>query len=110
MADFHLDHNLARELAEHLRRAGHSAQTARELGMERAGDEAHVSRAARMGWTLITHNAKDFALLQAAWSRWSREWEVEAHHARILVLIPAVPPFQAARSDRSPAVRSRACR
>jgi len=64
--------------------------------MERAGDEAHLSLAARSGWTLITHNAKDFSLLHAAWLRWSADWQTLAHHAGILVLIPPVSPAEAA--------------
>jgi hypothetical protein len=94
---FYLDHNVALELAHHLRDAGHDARTARDLEMERAGDETHLSLAARSGWTLITHNAKDFTLLHAAWRRWSQEWGVTAHHAGILVLTPPVAPTQAAQ-------------
>lgn len=41
--------------------------------MERASDDAHLSLAARSGWILVTHNAKDFILLHAAWRRWARE-------------------------------------
>lgn len=95
MAEFYLDHKVARELAEHLRRAGHAARTARDLGMERASDDAHLSLAARAGWILVTHNAKDFILLHAAWRRWAREWGAEAHHAGILVMIPPVSPMRA---------------
>ncbi len=75
MAEFYLDHNVARELAEHLCHAGHAARTARDLGTERASDDAHLSLAARSGWILVTHNAKDFVLLHAAWHRWSQEGE-----------------------------------
>lgn len=41
--------------------------------MERASDDAHLSLTARSGWILVTHNAKDFILLHAAWRRWARE-------------------------------------
>lgn len=54
MGQFFLDHNVAREIAERLRRAGHGARTAAELGMERAGDEEYVSLSARSRWTLTT--------------------------------------------------------
>lgn len=66
--------------------------------MERAGDQAHLSLAARSGWTLITHNARDFTLLHAACREGSRMWEVEAHHAGILALMPPVSPAQAPRA------------
>lgn len=95
MAEFYLDHNVARELAEHLHQAGHAARTARDLGMERASDDTHLSLAARSGWILGTHNAKDFVLLHSAWHRWSQEWGAEAHHAGILVMSPSVSPVRA---------------
>ena len=97
MAEFYLDHNVARELADHLRRFGHVAHTAHEVGMDRAGDEAHLALAARSGWTLITHNAGDFRLLHAAWRQWTRDWGVEKHHVGILILFPPVAPLQAAQ-------------
>ena len=95
MAEFYLDHNVARELGYFLRREGHSARTVQQLGLVRAGDEIHLSLAAQSGWTLITHNARDFTLLHAAWLRWSRDWNVEAEHAGILVLAPPVSPRRA---------------
>jgi hypothetical protein len=101
VADFYRDHNVARELADRLRDAGHGARTARELAMERAGDEAHLSLAAQSGRILITHNAKDFSLLHAAWQRWSADWKTSAHHAGILVLIPPVSPEEATREIES---------
>jgi hypothetical protein len=97
VAEFYLDHNVALELAEHLRRAGHGAQTARQRGLERAGDEAHLWLAAHSGWALITHNAKDFTLLHAAWKQWSKGWGVDSHHAGILLLTPPISPELASR-------------
>lgn len=64
--------------------------------MERASDDAHLSLAARAGWILITHNAKDFILLHAAWRRWAREWGAEAHHEGTLVMSPSASPRRAA--------------
>lgn len=97
MAEFLLDHNVARDLADHLRQAGHGARTSHALGMERDGDEAYLSRSAQAAWILITHNAKDFVLLHAAWRRWTAEWGVSVEHAGILVLIPPVASAQAAQ-------------
>ena len=97
MAAFYLDHNVARQLADLLRLAGHDARTAPELGIERAGDEEFVSLAARSARILLTHNARDFTLLHAAWRRWSREWGVTVHHSGIMVLIPPLLPPQAAQ-------------
>ena len=97
MAQFLLDHNVARELGGLLSRAGHGARSAQALGMARAGDEEYLLLAARSGWTVLTHNAKDFLLLHAAWRHWSRDWGVGLQHAGILVLIPPVTPAEAAR-------------
>jgi len=65
--------------------------------MERAGDDAHLFLASQSGWTLITHNAKDFILLHEAWLRWSKGWEVSAQHSGILILIPPISPVAAAQ-------------
>lgn len=97
MAGFLLDHNVARDVASGLIQAGHNVRTGRDLGMERAGDELYLSVAARSDWILISHNAKDFALLHAAWRQWTSDWGVIIAHAGILILIPPVTPATAAQ-------------
>lgn len=72
MAAFYLDHNVALETARLLRKAGHSATTAREIGLAAVRDDEHLPRSASERRTLVTHNAGDFILLHDAWLRWSR--------------------------------------
>ncbi len=96
MADLYTDHNVALQIAVLLRAAGHDVVTARERNLERAGDDEQLLAAAEVGRLLITHNAKDFILLHDAWRRWSKAWNLAAHHAGILV-IPQLPPARAAQ-------------
>jgi hypothetical protein len=86
MADFYIDHDVARALAVRLRNEGHHAVTARNLGVERAGDERHLMGAALAGRILVTHNAHDYRLLHAAWLHWTETWERRSRHAGILIL------------------------
>ncbi|MBI3976674.1 MAG: DUF5615 family PIN-like protein [Chloroflexi bacterium] len=95
MADFYVDHNVAREIAVRLQLAGHQARTAQDQGLERAGDDEPLFTAAQWGWILLTHNARDFHLLHDAWRRWSHGWQVSARHAGILILLPPISPMQA---------------
>ncbi len=73
------------------------AQTAHDVAMKGASDDAHLSFAAQSNWTLVTHNVKDFVLLHSAWRRWSHDWGVNAHHPGILILYPPVSPQAADR-------------
>ena len=73
-------------VAQHLHTFGHAARTARDLQLERAQDDQQLLVAAQNGWTLVTHNRKDFILLHRAWQRWSSAWQVSAHHAGILIV------------------------
>ena len=86
MPSLYGDHNVSRYLARLLREHGHTATNARELGLERATDGAHLLLAAERGWLLLTHNERDFVLLHDAWLRWSRSWGIAPQHAGILVL------------------------
>jgi len=45
--------------------------------------------AAERGWTIVTHNGKDFRLLQDAWLLWSHHWGKSRRHSGILVLKPS---------------------
>ncbi len=86
MADFYLDHNVAMSVAPELRSRGHTARTAHDMGLASAKDDEQILVAAQNGWTLITHNRKDFALLHDAWQRWTRTWQVHERHAGILLV------------------------
>lgn len=86
MAAIYTDHNVARQVAEGLRRLDHDVVTARDLGREVADDDEHLLLAAERGWVLLTHNAKDFVLLHGAWRRWAGAWNVQADHSGIIIL------------------------
>ncbi len=85
MADFYADQNISLDLIALLRGRGHTAITARDLGLERARDDEHLLVAAERGRMLLTYNRDDFELLHDAWRRWSRAWQVTAAHAGILI-------------------------
>ncbi len=98
MASLYTDHNVALPTATALRIVyGHDIVTARDLGLERADDAVHFLTAAQQGRILITHNAKDFVLLQEAWLLWSVAWGVAPTHAGVLVIPHRWLPPQAAR-------------
>lgn len=98
MADLYLDHNVSRRIAGLLRDYGHTVATARDLGLDYAGDDEHLLTAAARGWILISHNHGDFELPHDAWRRWTAEWRVADQHAGILLVPqpPHVSPEQAA--------------
>ena len=82
MATFYLDHDLVRQVQSALQARGHHAVRTRELGHERADDAAQLFFAARAGYVLVTHNERDFKLLQRAW----RRWPAPLRHAGVLVI------------------------
>jgi hypothetical protein len=85
VAHFYTDHNVALQVALILRQTGHAAITARDLGLERAGDDTHLLTAAQHGWILVTHNRQHFSLLYDAWLHWFQVFGVPAMHAGILL-------------------------
>ncbi len=66
MADLYVDHNVARGITNQLRVRGHNVVAARELGLERAKDDAHLLLAAQQGRTFLSHNRQDFEMLHDA--------------------------------------------
>jgi hypothetical protein len=87
VARLYLDHDVSLALAPLLRLVGHEARTAQELGLAQATDDEQLLTAAQQGRIFLTHNRKDYVLLNDAWSRWPRAWGVPAPaHAGILVL------------------------
>ena len=98
MADFYLDHNVARRIALLLRTAGHIAVTTRELGGERNGDEVQLLMAVSRGYTLITHD-DDFLRIHRDWANRSRALQAIPAYDGIL-LIPAFPIWDAERTVR----------
>jgi hypothetical protein len=86
MADFHIDHDVALDVTRLIRTYGHTAVTARDLGLTRAKDYTHLLVAARAGRILVTRNWEDFKLLHFAWLEWSFAWGVIAQHHGILAV------------------------
>ena len=86
MATFSSDNNVALEVADLLRAAGHAAVTARDLGLEGASDDEQLLVASRQGRIFVTHNERDFILLHDAWQRWTEARGVADRHAGILIV------------------------
>ena len=82
MGSFYLDHDLDRRIKAALEERGHHAIRTRDLRFERADDATQLYTAARMGCALVTHNERDFKLLQRAW----RLWPAPVRHAGVLVI------------------------
>jgi hypothetical protein len=93
VADFNLDHDVARDNAFLLRRGGNSAVTARQLGRERGRDHEHLAFAAQRGLILVTCNARDYRLLHDAWLNWPEVWQMTSRpqHAGILIVPHRAP-------------------
>lgn len=93
MALFYLDNDIDRHIKDALEARGHEALRTRDEHLERADDATQLLRAAQTGRILVTHNERDFKLLQRAW----RIWPAPVRHAGIIV-IPQQrwPPTEAA--------------
>jgi hypothetical protein len=84
---FYLDNDVALGLQPLLEHLGHRAISTRTLGMTRARDDQQLLIAHFHGAILITHNVKDFVLLQHAWSSWPPALGMQfPTHPGILVL------------------------
>jgi hypothetical protein len=86
MADIYVDSDVSRHLAGILIAHGHRARTARDERREAARDPEQLLFAAQRGWTVVTHNRKDFRLLHDAWQLWSVAWGYAHAHGGILIL------------------------
>lgn len=76
-----LDHHIDVQLATDLRREGFDVTFPRELGTERALDEAHLEWATSHGRVILTGDIKDFPRLAESWAEQGRE------HAGVLLLV-----------------------
>lgn len=85
MADAYADRNVSFDLVGALRSTGHRVVTARDEGLDHAGDDVHLLSAAQRERVLLTSNAKDFRLLHDAWRRWSNAWNVSPRHHGLVV-------------------------
>lgn len=89
MTGFYLDHDVPTDLAVFLTGAGYPSVTVRQLGTRTSPDSFHLLEAARSGRVLVSHNKRDYILLNDAWLRWSREWSIRPIHSGIL-LVPQI--------------------
>ncbi|MGH2535123.1 MAG: DUF5615 family PIN-like protein [Thermomicrobiales bacterium] len=94
MARLYLDADVDAKLGRTLVLLGHDVLMTDEAGLRRAGDEEQLAYAASLGRTLITHNRRDFLLLQKAWRHWSDIWDVEPRPPHAGILAPLQPPHQ----------------
>ena len=95
MADFYIDADVSAALAPGLEFWGHIARTAYDLGLRHNSDDQHLLLAAQNRWIFVTCNRKDFVLLHDAWVRWSLAWQMQKHHAGILI-VPQDQPMRLA--------------
>lgn len=78
MARFHFDSHIPHRLAAELRRRGHVAATASDLGLIDAVDPLHLLRAAEQNAILLTHDS-GFRPLHEAWVVWTQAWGKPPH-------------------------------
>ncbi len=90
MASVYCDEDVRVEVAAFLIQAGHRAWTTvgERLG---AWDSDQLRYAYEHGWTLITHNRRDFHTLHDAWLQWSPLWREQRSHGGILILDHGYP-------------------
>ncbi len=96
MASFYTDEDVGRQTAMELGKYGHFTTTARDQRLESVPDPRQLLTAADNGWILVTHNRRDFVLLNDAWLRWQRAWNGNYRHAGILVIPQTWDPVEAA--------------
>lgn len=86
MAQLYLDEDVPVTVATLLAAAGHPARTAVAVGRLGRWDAEQLLYAAEQGWTIVTHNRRDYHALHEAWLTWSPRWRVPRPHAGILIL------------------------
>jgi hypothetical protein len=86
VATLYLDEDVAHQLGSRLRIAGHTVHTTHQHGRTETSDGNQLLFAAANGWTIITHNRKDFELLHDAWLRWTSSWNLRNIHHGILII------------------------
>lgn len=79
----YLDHNADPDIARDVRRDGYDAVWASEVGNERAADEDHLRWATDHGRAILTHDIRDFRMLDRAWGA-----RGESHRGIILAETP----------------------
>jgi hypothetical protein len=96
VAALYTDEDASHAMAARLTALGHLVMTTRQQGHEGNADAAQLLHAASLGALLITHNRRDFELLQEAWVIWNEGWGTVRDHAGMLVIPPVWPQDVAA--------------
>jgi predicted nuclease of predicted toxin-antitoxin system len=73
------DEDITDRLAELLRQRGYEAASAASLGTKGFGDEEQLAFATARGYTILTYNKRDFAVLARLW------FDADREHAGIVL-------------------------
>ena len=103
MAQLYLDEDVPVAVAGLIAAAGHAAQTTVALGRLGRWDADQLAYATDRGWTIVTHNRRDYHALHEAWLTWSPRWREPRPHAGILTLDQG---HRLAASDYASAIRA----
>jgi len=82
VAVLYLDEDVTERLVIPLHAHGHQVVTTTDAGRKGTRDHEQLWFAARLGWTVLTVNRRDFESLHGAWLL----WEVAQLHAGIILL------------------------
>lgn len=86
MARFYLDEDVPVAVASFLSGAGHPTRATVTVGRLGRWDADQLLYAADRGWTIVTHNRRDYRALHEGWLAWSPRWREPHPHAGILTL------------------------
>lgn len=86
MATLYLDEDVSHHIGALLEIAGHTIYTTYQQRRVETWDGDQLLYAAANGWTIVSHNRRDFELLHDAWLRWTDAWNVSNHHPGILII------------------------
>jgi Domain of unknown function (DUF5615) len=86
MAFLYLDEDIPIEVASLLTSAGHPTRTTVAVGRVGRWDAEQLLYATEQGWTIVTHNRRDFRALHESWLVWSFLWREPRPHGGILTL------------------------
>ena len=107
MAAIYTDNDVSLRTAELLEAMGHEIFTTRARGRSSASDAEQWTISAINNWIFVTHNRKDYVLLQDAWERWSTLWEIRPTYSGVLIIPQAWLAERASREvDRCILARS----
>ena len=87
MANFYLDEDFPIAVAGLLTAAGHPTRTTVAAGRVGRWDAEQLLYATEQGWTIVTHNRRDFRALHEGWIVWSSRWREPRPHGGILTLL-----------------------